>query len=350
MRDASARAKGGAWLAAVASGFLAYGASVAQEQVERPATDALFIKSQVVEDLYDAHFITPERGWAVGVFGSVYHTQDGGRHWNMQSTPTIQHLYSIDFADENRGWAVGRGGEILFTADGGKSWVLQKSGTPKHLFKVTATGPNTVWAVGDWGVVVHTTDGGVTWRDRSLDRDLIVYSIDFADEQHGWMAGELGGILYTKDGGENWVVQQAGTEKTFFGVKAVSPEKAWVVGIDGLVVRTSDAGATWQVQHGEAQSHELEETGFVDLFKNPGLYEIDIVDGRGYVVGDIGTVLLSEDGGESWIESPLPAEWRLKWIRGMSILPAGKGMLVGAAGLTFAVDGRQMRFSQEKPG
>ena len=346
MRHASARAKGAVWLAAFASACLAVFPVNAEE---RSATDSLFTKSQVVEDLYDAHFVSPERGWAVGVFGAVYHTTDGGRHWKMQATPTIQHLYGIAFADEKRGWVVGRGGEILYTADGGVHWVQQKSGTTKHLFNVAVNGPNSVWAVGDWGVVVHSTDGGQTWHDRSLDRDLIVYSIDFADEKHGWMVGELGGVLYTRDGGENWSVQAAGTEKTFFGVKAVSAEKAWVVGIDGLLVRTGDAGATWQVQHGEAESHQLEETGFVDLFKNPGLYDVEIVDGRGYVIGDIGTVLLSEDGGETWIESPLPAEWRLKWIRGLSILPAGKGMLVGAAGLTFSVDGRKMQFSQENP-
>ena len=347
MRQASARMKWGAWLAAAASGWLAISSTIAEDH---SATGSLFVKSQVVEDLYDAHFVTPERGWVAGVFGSVYHTTDAGRHWNMQTTPTIQHLYSIDFADEKRGWIVGRGGEILFTEDAGVHWVQQKSGTTKHLFKVVVSGPNSVWAVGDWGIVVHTSDGGQTWKDRSLDRDLIVYAIDFADEMHGWMAGELGGILRTIDGGETWHVQTAGTEKTFFGLKAVSPEKAWVVGIDGMVVRTSDGGSTWQAQHGEMQTQQLEETGFVDLFKNPGLYDVEIVGSRGYVVGDIGTVLLSEDGGESWTESPLPAEWRLKWIRGMSILPEGKGMLVGAAGLTFAVEGRKMFFSQEKQG
>ena len=40
-------------------------------------------------------------------------------------------------------------------------------------------------------------------------------------------------------------------------------EVAGIVGIDGLLVRTGDAGATWQVQHGEAETHQLEETGFV---------------------------------------------------------------------------------------
>lgn len=340
---------GGTWLAAIASGFLALGAPTAEEHPAE-SSGSIFVKSQVVEDLYDAHFITPERGWVAGVFGSVYHTTDGGRHWNMQKTPTIQHLYAIDFADEKRGWIVGRSGEILHTEDGGAHWTQQKSGTTKHLFKVAVSGPNSVWAVGDWGVVVHTDDGGQTWKDRSLDRDLIVYAIDFADEKNGWMAGEMGGILRTTDGGETWNVQTSGTEKTFFGVKAVSTEKAWVVGIDGMVVRTTDGGATWQPQHGEMQTQQLEETGFVDLFKNPGLYDIEVVGNRGYVVGDIGTVLVSEDAGETWTDSPLPAEWRLKWIRGMSILPEGKGMLVGAAGLTFAVDGRKMFFSQEKQG
>jgi len=87
--------------------------------------------------------------------------------------------------------------------------------------------------------------------------------------------------------------------------------------------------------------------GFMQLLKNPGLYDVKIRGDKGYVVGDVGNVLVSEDGGETWTKSLLPSEWRLSWLRGLSVLPSGEGMLVGAAGLTFAINGKEMRFSQE---
>ena len=78
-------------------------------------------RSQIVEDLYDTQFIDANEGWAVGVFGAVYHTTDGGKHWQLQSTPSTQHLYGVSFTDVKNGWAVGRSGEVLATSDGGAS-------------------------------------------------------------------------------------------------------------------------------------------------------------------------------------------------------------------------------------
>ncbi|MGH2670438.1 MAG: WD40/YVTN/BNR-like repeat-containing protein, partial [bacterium] len=275
-----------------------------------------------------------------------YHTTDGGRHWQIQSTPTIQHLYSVAFINPKTGWVVGRSGEILHTTDGGQNWLEQQSGTTKHLFKVAFLGVKNGWAVGDWGVVLYTDDGGKAWRDQSLAEDQILYSVDFADANHGWMVGEFGSILHTSDGGIKWEKQPTPTLKTFFGVTAVSPEKAWAVGIDGLVVRTQNAGATWEIQQGQAEVATFEAIGFVELLKNPGLYDIKIRDKYGYIVGDVGNVLVTEDGGETWTGVLLPSEWRLNWIRGLNVLPSGQGMLVGAAGLTFIAKGKEMRFSQ----
>ena len=315
-------------------------------QVSAASATGTAARSQIVEDLYDAHFVSSERGWVVGVFGAVYETVDGGKVWTQQDTPTQQHLYSVTFTDESRGWAVGRSGEIIHTTDGGKTWARQKSGTEKHLFKVAFPSPETGWVVGDWGVVLHTTDGGRTWQDRSLERDQIVYSIAFSDPQHGWMAGEFGAIRRTTDGGKTWEEKRTGTDKTFFGIATTSADEAWAVGIDGLVVRTRDGGETWEIQHGEAEMASFENIGFLELLRNPGLYEIKIAGDTGYIVGDTGNVLVTLDGGETWKTELLPSEWRLSWIRGLSVLPSGWGMIVGAEGLTFIVEGEKMRFSQ----
>lgn len=303
-------------------------------------------RSQILEDLYDTQFIDANAGWAVGVFGAIYHTSDGGKHWQQQQTPTTQHLYGVSFTDVRNGWAVGRSGEIVNTSDGGVHWVEQQSNTRKHLFKVRFLDAREGWAVGDWGVMVHTGDGGATWEDRSLGQDQIIYAIDFADRDNGWTVGEFGAIRHTTDGGKTWVQQQVATQKTFFGLTAVSKDKVWAVGIDGLVARTKDGGASWEIQQGQGELAGFEAIGVMDLLKNPALYDIKIRGDKGYIVGDVGNVLVSEDGGETWTKSLLPSEWRLSWVRGLSVLPSGQGMLVGAAGATFAVNGKEMHFSQ----
>jgi photosystem II stability/assembly factor-like uncharacterized protein len=161
------------------------------------------------------------------------------------------------------------------------------------------------------------------------------------------MVGEFGSIRRTEDGGATWARQDAGTQKTFFGVAAVSSASAWVVGIDGLVLRTRDGGASWEFQHGNKDASSSDAIAFGDLLKNPGLYDVQIRGREGYIVGDVGNVLRSADGGETWAPAMLPPEWRLSWIRGLYLSAEGKGLFVGASGLTFAVDGSSMRFSQE---
>jgi len=303
-------------------------------------------RAQIVEDLYDAQLLDPVRGWVVGAFGSIYHTTDGGRHWRAQKTSSKQHLYSVSFADAARGWAVGRGGEILNTRDGGNHWVEQKSGTDKHLFKVCFVDAREGWAVGDWGVVIHTSDGGATWEDRSIGEDRVLYGVDFADPAHGWIVGEFGSIRHTADGGRSWREEDSGTRKTLFGVTAVSRERVWVVGIDGIVARTRDGGATWELQRGTRETADFEDVRVAELLRSPSLYDVKIRGGKGYIVGDVGTVLVSEDGGETWTESLLPPPWQFSWLRGLSVLPSGSAMLVGAAGLTLVSDGGTLQFSQ----
>ncbi len=308
--------------------------------------DGIRARSQIVEDLYDAQLVDANEGWAVGVFGSVYHTIDGGKHWQAQGTPTAQHLYGVSFSDAETGWAVGRSGTIIRTVDGGAHWAAQQSHTSKHLFKVHFLDSQEGWAVGDWGVVLQTIDAGITWRDRSLGEDRVLYAIDFCDRDTGWIVGELGSIRHTTDGGRTWAPQQAGTDKTLFGLAAVSRDRAWAVGIDGLVVRTVDGGVTWQVQRGEREVESLAKVGSSESLRNAGFFDVEIRGRKGYAVGDAGRLLVSEDAGETWTMVLLPAEWRVSWIRGLSVLPSGQGIVVGASGLTFAVDGHRMYFSQ----
>lgn len=297
--------------------------------------------------------------WAVGNFGSIYVTEDGGKTWQARTSNTKQPLFSVDFADDRHGWIVGKSGLILRTVDGGKTWTPQQSPIEpaKHLFKVSAIDAQNAWVVGDWGAVLQTRDGGATWTDRSLaglavervespDRmmqtitdDVILYDVSFPDRQHGFVAGEFGTLLATADGGEHWRLIPLPTEKTLFGVHFRSPEEGWVVGIDGIILRTQDGGRTWTTQNGLTETGAIEDVSFVEAMANPGLYAVSVEGRRGVVVGDSGAFFVSDDGGGTWTRRALPGEYRLTWMRDAVVTPAGRAFLVGAAGFTAAAEG-----------
>ena len=292
------------------------------------------------DNLYGVKAVGASEEWAVGNFGSIYHTTDGGRTWEARESGTKTPLFRVDFADAQHGCAVGKSALILATQDGGRTWRPQKSPIPseKHLFYVRAIDTRTAWAVGDWGAIAVTHDGGTTWEDRSLGDDVVLYGVSFPDTEHGFIAGEFGTLLATADGGQTWEKRDVGTDQTLFGVGFSTPRTGWAVGIDGLIVHTTDGGASWSIQRGRARAEALEDLGFMETLKNPGLYDVQVVGQYGVVVGDTGVLLTTADGGETWTQRELPEDQRLAWMRAVSLAPGGRGLVVGAGGFSIGID------------
>jgi len=275
--------------------------------------------SLIKDDLYSASFITPDEGWIVGTFGSIYYTADGGDSWVKQPTGVLVPLFSVSFADAKNGWAVGKAGTILHTTDGGLTWKQQVSPVKKHLFAVTAVSPTVAWAVGDWGMRTATRDGGATWEDRSLTEDIILYGIEFSDEKHGWIAGEVGNLFFTQDGGQTWERHKTTTEKSLFGIYVADREHAWAVGLDGEM---------WQFV---GDHWEQRPTGV-----KAALYDVAVAGSTGWAVGDNGTALVSHDAGENWKLVEVPEDLKLFWMHTVSLTTAAgvtRGLIGGSNGL-----------------
>lgn len=302
--------------------------------------------ARVVENLYGAKLLDEKVGWVVGAFGAIFKTGDGGRTWEAQAAPTLDYLFSVDFIDATHGVAVGKAGVVLTTDDGGKTWVKRESGTDRNLFSVVYASPRHLWAVGDWGAIFESSDGGVTWKDRTLPEDVVLTAQDWPDEQTGYIVGEFGTVRKTSDGGKTWETSETGTDKTLFGVDFASTTDGWAVGIDGLVLRTTDGGATWTPQRGKLAAESLEQLGFMEAMRNPGLYDVEFSGDYGYIVGDIGMILVSSDRGETWQERKLPPEMSLFWLRGVSAADGDRALLVGASGVAVTVEEDTIRLKK----
>jgi len=314
--------------------------------------------AELRDNLFGVRALSATEAWAVGNFGVIQHTTDGGKTWREVDSGTRLPLFSIDFGDAQHAWAVGKSALVLRTEDAGKTWKTQTTplSIEKHLFKVRAVDANTAWGVGDWGTIIATKDGGATWQDRSLGvtpvktesvpgrttttitDDIILYDVSFPDPQHGFIVGEFGTLLVTADGGATWMRREMPTEKTLFGADFDTPDRGWVVGMDGLVLRTDDGGHTWEVQHGKPETAGVEDINFRETLKNPGMYAVRVEGDYGVVVGDVGMVLTSSDGGRTWARRELPDEDRLVWLRDVSLAPGAGGFAVGAAGFDARVE------------
>jgi photosystem II stability/assembly factor-like uncharacterized protein len=189
----------------------------------------------IYDDLFAVASPSADKIVAVGYWGAIYVSDDGGTTWAKADSGSKSLLYGVSMADVERGWAVGQSGTILHTTDGGKTWVRQKNlkeDEGSHLFSVHAYSANDVWAVGEWGSRIVTHDGGVSWEDESL-------TINADHPQFVWLAPPdqervRNGEKVYEDVGINSVT-----------CRPAPSTRCWATGEFGYVFWSEDRGATW---------------------------------------------------------------------------------------------------------
>jgi photosystem II stability/assembly factor-like uncharacterized protein len=111
-------------------------------------------------------FVDDMNGFAVGEFGTVMASTDGGDSWEpREPIPNEFYPMAADFLDTQSGWVGGLDGVIWYTADGGQSWQRQETVTTAPIYNIHANGHG-VFAVGGSAKLVelkgdkwHTFEG-----------------------------------------------------------------------------------------------------------------------------------------------------------------------------------------------
>ena len=132
-----------------------------------------------------------------------------------------------------------------------------------------------------------------------VEQTPYLYSVGFRDENLGLISGLGGLLLRTEDGGRLWSYQETGRKQALFAVD-LGASQAIAIGEKGFVLTSADQGRSWLAP----------KKGFPSIFT----YMRDVAfapDGRtGWIVGQTGMVLRSEDGGETWTQVLPPPEQR----------------------------------------
>ena len=290
------------------------------------------------------HFINPKEGWLGVDRGQILRTSDGGKTWTLQQTGTthqpITHLY---FITSKEGWAVApqrrTGGLILHTVDGGDYWEIQAR-THHRCIGVHFLNARSGWVVMENGTSLLTTDGGESWKQdleakpniKGVDLDIHLHTVKFRNHSAAWGIDNRGIILTTHNQGKNWEPiytlseneAEKGEEESWIDRMAreqsgrffpqitnahLLPDgHGWAVGAEkiyeremyradiggteamqksaGQIYATTDSGKTWHHQLGEPPNN-LRDVLFLD-------------EQNGWIAGDNGILLSTEDGGKNW--------------------------------------------------
>ena len=107
-------------------------------------------------------FVDERNGFAVGEFGTVMVTTDGGDNWEMREPiPNEFYPMAADFLDASSGWVGGLDGVVWHTADGGETWQRQETVTTAPIYNIHANGHG-VFAVGGSAKLVELV--GDSWQ------------------------------------------------------------------------------------------------------------------------------------------------------------------------------------------
>lgn len=232
---------------------------------------------------------------AVGDYGTILLSDDDGKTFRQSdSVPVSSTLTAVSFADDKNGWAVGHWGVILNTVDGGEHWHIQRTDTKEDrpLFSVHFFDGQEGIAVGLWSIVLATRDGGKTWDPISLptppnggkaDRNL--FKIFASTKGSLFVAAERGTILSSDDRGRTWHYIQTGYKGSFWSGIALKDGASLVAGLRGTIYRSTDDGRSWQAINSGTKS---------------SITDIVEMDGKVVAVGLDGVQVESGDQGASF--------------------------------------------------
>jgi photosystem II stability/assembly factor-like uncharacterized protein len=289
--------------------------------------------------LADVCFIDRSNGWAVGDRGVIWHSPDGGVTWQQQDSQVSSRLNSVYFIDPQHGWAVGGAGRphskatigvVLRTNDGGQTWINVPQLMLPRLARIKLFSETSGIAVGEGsslspsGVFV-TRDAGRTWQPLPTDQAGSWLAGDFLNADTGAVAG-FGGRIATIARRQVVHSPLAGpTARALRAMTLVSPAGGWIVGDGGLVMTTGDAGRSWQAPPTDLPS---------DVFGHFDFHAVAVRGTKVWIAGSPGTrVFHSPDGGTTWLAQ---MTGQTAPLRGLSFVDDSHGWAVGELGSILA--------------
>ena len=249
----------------------------------------------------DIAFTDQKHGFLVGSNRMIQETNDGGAHWNERSLdlPDEENfrLISIDF-NGDEGWIAGEPGLLMHTDDGGQNWtrLFLDTKLPGEPYLITALNSHSAELATNVGAVYETHDDGVSWEAKVTDAAGAVRDLRRGDDGSYVSVSGLGNFYATWQPGDSvWQVHQR-----------VSSQRLQSIGFQ-------PDGNLWMLARG-AQIRLNDEPGNLDSWSKA---IIPITNGYGYMDmawdddgaiwagGGNGTLLVSQNGGESWEVDPV---------------------------------------------
>ena len=194
--------------------------------------------------------IKQDHAIAVGQMGQVIYRAQG-QGWTKATSGTDNRLLAVSVNASGLAVAVGGFGTVLKSADGGQTWekiapdwiTIMPQGEEPHLYVSRVDDKGEITIAGEFGLILHSTDGGASWKTLHKGESSL-FAMNIRADGVGYAVGQAGAILKTTDGGAKWTDLPVTTPSILLGVTSNASGQVYATGMHDMLVSTDD-GATW---------------------------------------------------------------------------------------------------------
>lgn len=193
------------------------------------------------------------RTLAVGQQGLVLSLQTDGS-WKKVDSGSKSRLFAVHLNPRGEAVAVGEFGTVLASSDGGQQWRsvaptwadYTEHGEEPHLYDAAIDDKGTMTVAGEFGLILRSEDAGASWQ--VLHRgDASIFGLGFDGSGRGFAVGQVGTILRSDEQGRNWTALASGSGANLLSVRPLSHDVIVVSGVRGSLL-SQDGGQSWQAR------------------------------------------------------------------------------------------------------
>lgn len=193
------------------------------------------------DPMLDVLFTSAQEGWAVGAYGMIYRTVNGGESWQLEAgridNPDRYHYYGLAKDSEGGLYLSGEAGLLYHSHDGGENWSRNEDVYIGSLFGVAVRNGD-AYTYGLRGNVFHSTDRGRTWAPVLNPSQISLYGGGVLDDGRLLMVG-AGGAVVTIDTDGALTTSIQASRASLSSVTDTANGEVLVVGIDGVEAKES---------------------------------------------------------------------------------------------------------------
>ncbi|MEC9342162.1 MAG: YCF48-related protein [Pseudomonadota bacterium] len=222
-------------------------------QPRRPAMSGVDLQRQ---GWLTAVATTTDRQIAVGAYGVVLVSDDGGRNWRQVMAPTDVTLTCIHMLDDSVGWIGGHESTLMQTVDGGDSWTILMTDPQVEdpVLDIWFSDRHGGFAIGGHSLMLRATpqDGAYQWRKAEFtitnDDFFAPHLFDIAQLPDGGLlvSAEAGHLFRSEDGGRVWTQLDSPYHGSLFGLLPLPDGRMVLYGMLGHAFVSADRGDSWQ--------------------------------------------------------------------------------------------------------